>query len=250
MGNLFSYENPIMQILMKIGDLIILNFLFLLCSLPVFTMGASYAGLYTAMKVMFDKEDDSSLVEAFFRGFKNGFKTITIAYNVLLVVTVAVAAAAMVAYAYGLKLWICILPVAICLWYISQVPAFHSRFGCTATQLVRNVWFLIIAHPLRTLGVAIMTWIPVVLFLGDLYIFMSMVPIWCTLYFSTAASFSYGFLKKPFNTLIEHFNTTHTPEGEPLPPVEEGAAEESEALPAPEDAEETEETEETVPTEV
>lgn len=246
MGNLFSYENPIMQILMKIGDLIILNFLFLLCCLPVFTIGASYAGLYTAMKVMFDKEDDSSLVEAFFRGFKNGFKTITIAYTVLLVVTVAVSAAAMVAYAYKLQTWICILPVAICLWYISQVPAFHSRFGCTATQLVRNVWFLIIAHPLRTLAVAILTWIPAVLFLGDLYIFMSMVPIWCTLYFSTAASFSYGLLKKPFNTLIEHFNATHTPEGEPLPPTDDAPVSDVDTLPDAENAEETEE----VPTEV
>lgn len=235
MGNLFSYENPIMQILMKVGDLIILNFLFLICCLPVFTIGASSAGLYTAMKVMFDKEDDSSLVEAFFRGFKNGFKTITIAHLLLLVVSLVVAAAAMIAYAYGLQLWICLLPVGICVWYISQIPAFHSRFGCTVIQLVRNVWFLIIAHPLRTLGVAVLTIIPVVLFLGDLYIFMSMMPIWCTLYFSTAASFNYILLRKPFHTLIEHFTSTHTPEGEPLPDNEELTAAPTEALPEAED---------------
>ena len=240
MGNLFSYDNPIMELLMKIGDLIILNFLFLLCAIPIFTLGASYAGLYTAMKVMFDKEDDSSLVEAFFRGFKSGFKTITIAWNVLLVITLLVSGAAMLAYAYyGLSLWLCLPPVIICSWYLAQIPAFHSRFGCTVMQLIRNVWFLIIAHPLRTLGVMIMTCIPVVLFLGDMYLFMSMDPIWCTLYFSTTTSFSYGFLKKPFNTLIEHFNETHTPEGDPLPEPEE-----TETLPSAE--EESEETEQEV----
>ena len=230
MGGFFSYDNPIMELLMKIGDLIILNFLFLVCSLPIFTIGASYAGLYTAMKVMADKEDDSSLVDAFFRGFKTGFKTITIAWNVLLVITALVGAASMLAYGYyGLNGWLCLLPVAICAWYLAQIPAFHSRFGCTVTQLIRNVWFLIIAHPLRTLGVAIMTWLPMVLFLGDLYTFMSMVPIWCTLYFGTTISFCFGFLKKPFNTLIDHFNKTHTPEGDPLPEGEADALPEAEA---------------------
>ena len=45
--NFFSYESKPMQILMLLGDLIILNLLFILCSLPVFTIGAAQAGLYT-----------------------------------------------------------------------------------------------------------------------------------------------------------------------------------------------------------
>lgn len=209
MSNLFSYENPIMQALMKVGDLIILNFLFLLCSIPLFTIGAAWSGLYTAMKVMRDPEDDSSLVSAFFRGFKNGFRTVTLAWGVIAVILVLVSLACAYAAGFGLSTWICILPVAILAWYIAQVPAFHSRFGCTAWQLIRNVWFLIIAHPLRTLGVAILTWLPLVLFLSKYaFAFFALVPIWCTLYFSTAAAFSYGFLKKPFEVLIEHFNKT------------------------------------------
>lgn len=240
MGNLFSYDNPIMQILMKIGDLIILNFLFLLSCLPIFTIGAAYAGLYTAMKVMFDKEDDSSLADAYFRGFKNGFKTITLAWGGTMLGMIVIGVVAMYAYAYGLSGWLCLVPVGIFAWYIAQIPAFHSRFGCTARQLIRNIWFLIIAHPLRTLGVAIMTWLPLVLALSDLYIFMSMVPIWCTLYFSTTAAFSYGFLKKPFNTLIEHFNATHTPEGEVISAEELSEEADTEALPAPEESKEAE----------
>lgn len=209
MGNLFSYENPVMQILMKLGDLIILNFLYLLSCLPVFTIGAAQAGLYTAMKVMQDKEDDSSLVEAYFRGFKNGFVTITLAWGLMTVALILVAVACAYAAGFGLPTWICIVPIAILAWYIAQLPAFHSRFGCTVWQLIRNVWFLIIAHPLRTLATAVLTWLPLGLFLSKYsFAFFSMVPIWCTLYFSTAWAFNYSFLKKPFNVLIEHFNTT------------------------------------------
>lgn len=209
MGNLFSYENPVMQLLMKLGDMIILNFIFLICCLPIVTIGAAQAGLYTAMKVMQDPEDESSLVEAYLRGFKNGFLTITLSWGLMVVALVIVAIACAYAAGYGLPTWICIVPIAILAWYIAQIPAFHSRFGCTAMQLIRNVWFLIIAHPLRTLGVAVLTWLPLGLFLSQYsFAFFSLVPVWCTLYFSTAAAFSYGFLKKPFNVLIAHFNAT------------------------------------------
>ena len=78
MNSIFSYDSPLMQVLTYIGDLIILNFIFLLCCLPVFTIGAAQAGMFTAVRVLSDKEDDSSAVAAFFRGFKNGFGKVTL----------------------------------------------------------------------------------------------------------------------------------------------------------------------------
>ena len=221
MRNLFSYDNPIMQLLMKVGDMIILNFIFLLCCLPIVTIGAAQAGLYTAMKVMQDPEDDSSLVSAYFRGFKNGFLTVTLSWGLMTVALLLVTYVGAYAAGLGLPNWICIVPVAILAWYTAQIPAFHSRFGCTAIQLIRNVWFLIIAHPLRTLGVAVVTWLPIgLLFSSCSFAFFSLIPLWFTLYFSTAASFGYSFLKKPFQVLVDHFNSTSTTDTEALPESE------------------------------
>lgn len=221
MSNLFSYENPIMQLLMKLGDMIILNFIFLLSCLPIVTIGAAQAGLYTAMKVMQDPEDDSSLVSAYFRGFKSGFLTVTLSWGLMMVALVLLVFVGAYAAGLGLPNWICIAPVAILAWYTAQIPAFHSRFGCTAIQLIRNVWFLIIAHPLRTLGVAVLTWLPIGLLLSQYsFVFFTLIPIWCSLYFSTAAAFSYGFLKKPFHVLIDHFNSTQAETAEVLPEAE------------------------------
>ena len=44
MGGLFSYDSKLMQILNFIGDLIILNVLYLVCCLPVVTIGAAQIG--------------------------------------------------------------------------------------------------------------------------------------------------------------------------------------------------------------
>ena len=120
------------------------------------------------------------------------------------------------------------IAVAVCAIFQVLVPAFHSRFGCTWWQLIRNSWFLLFAHPLRSIGTAALIWGPgvylmICLYNGNIYDFMSMAIIWGTLYYGTAFCFASSFMKKPFKTLSEHFNTTHglDKDGNPLPAAEE-----------------------------
>lgn len=208
MNSIFSYDSPMMQILTYIGDLIILNFIYLLCCLPIFTIGAAQAGMFTAMRVLNDKEDDSSAVAAFFRGFKSGFGKVTLAWGLILVVMALLAAVGILAYVMQLPVWLCVAPICVCAIFQSLVPAFHSRFDCTAMQLIRNSWFLLIAHPLRSIGTALLIWAPVIVFVWmGMYIFMMATPVWCTLYYSTAILFAELFLRKPFKTLVEEFNS-------------------------------------------
>lgn len=229
MKSAFSYDSPIMQILMYIGDLIILNFIYLLCCFPIFTIGAAQAGLYTAMRVLNDKEDDTSVVAAFFRGFKNGFGKVTLAWGLLLVVMVILYFIANLAIVLQLPVWISFAPVCIVALFQALVPAFHSRFDCTAMQLIRNSWFLIVAHPLRSLCIAVLTWLPAIVFLANAYTFITGTPIWGTVYFSTAILFCELFTRKPFKTLTDHFNESHSLEPE-QPVLDEPA--EAEETPA------------------
>lgn len=98
MKSIFSYDSKIMQALMVVGDVIILNVLFLLCCIPIITIGAAQAGLYTGVKVLLDKEDDSSCAKAFFRGFCAGFTKITITWCLFLVVLAVLGYAAVTVY--------------------------------------------------------------------------------------------------------------------------------------------------------
>ena len=52
MHNLFHYENPFIQFLVRVGDLMILNLLFLVCALPVVTLGASLTALHRVTQNM------------------------------------------------------------------------------------------------------------------------------------------------------------------------------------------------------
>lgn len=215
MNNLFSYESKPMQILMFVGDLIILNVVFLVCCLPIFTIGAAQAGLYTAMRQLLNKEDDTSAVAAFFRGFKNGFGRVTLAWGLLFLLEAFLMYILTLVMAYNELMGgapvICTL-VALCITALFQsiVTLFHSRFDCTAFQLYRNAWFMIFAHPLRSILVAVLTFIPAIVFFGfGIFNFMATTPLWMTVYYSIAFMFSNTVTNKPFKILIDHFNETH-----------------------------------------
>ena len=54
---MFNYENPVWQFMNRVADLLILNLMFLIFSLPIITIGASYTALtYVTVKIV-RKED-------------------------------------------------------------------------------------------------------------------------------------------------------------------------------------------------
>ena len=201
--NFMRYDSPISQLLMRIADLILLNVLYLLCSIPLFTIGAAQAGLYTAVKVMLDKEDDTSVFAAYWRGFKAGFGTITAAWGIVTLVLLFVVWFDVAAYMLGLPLVILLIGGGIVYMYQIMLPAFHSRFGNNFKMLMRNTFFFIIAYPLQCIGVTLINLLPFILFaITDLYTVLGALPVFVMFYYSTAVMTSYMLLRKPFATLI------------------------------------------------
>ena len=88
MKDLLNPEGVFFQFLSRVGDLIILNVLFLICCVPVVTIGAAYAAL---CKVCMDMvyEQEAGMVKGFFLAFRENFKQATIVWVVELIVIVS-----------------------------------------------------------------------------------------------------------------------------------------------------------------
>lgn len=72
MGNLFDPNSGIMGFMSKVADMIILSLLWVVCSIPIVTMGAATAALYyTAVKSI--RRDRSYIFQSFFSSFKENF---------------------------------------------------------------------------------------------------------------------------------------------------------------------------------
>ena len=76
MKNLFDYENGFMRAISRIADSFALSILWVICSIPVFTVGASSAAFYFAYNKCIRQKEDY-VWRTFFSGFRSNFKQAT-----------------------------------------------------------------------------------------------------------------------------------------------------------------------------
>ena len=210
MKGLFNPDSKIMTALSALGDFLILNILFLICCLPVFTIGAAQAGMFTAMRVQADPEDDSSVIKAYFRGFANGFGTISLVTCIELVLMGAAGFSTYILLSGATEgnpvfLWCSLVGMFICCLFQPLPGAFHSRFRCSVWQLLRNSWLLFLAQPFRCIPMAVLIWSPVLIFVISLKVFLMMAPVFFGVYFSLMYWLSFKLLKKPFQKLEQMY---------------------------------------------
>lgn len=86
MRNIFSMDGGFFAVLDKLANLFWLNVLFIICSIPIFTMGAAATSLYyVTMKMV--KDEDAYITKSFFKAFRQNFKQATIIWLIALGVT-------------------------------------------------------------------------------------------------------------------------------------------------------------------
>ena len=87
MGNLFNFDNPFFRTINKLVDVVWLNIIFVVFSLPVFTIGASVTAMMSVtMKMARDKE--GYMWQGFWKAFKQNFKQSTIIWLLVILVSV------------------------------------------------------------------------------------------------------------------------------------------------------------------
>jgi uncharacterized membrane protein YesL len=73
MDKIFSQDNPFWQAMGNIFDVFVLNVLWLLCCIPVFTIGPSTCAFFYVMSHVLHGEE-TYLIKEFFRSFRQNFK--------------------------------------------------------------------------------------------------------------------------------------------------------------------------------
>ncbi len=76
MRNFFSPDSIAMRTLSTFCDLLLLNLLFLLCCIPLFTIGASFTAMYrVTFKLL--RHEEPMIARSFFQAFRESFKQST-----------------------------------------------------------------------------------------------------------------------------------------------------------------------------
>lgn len=159
MNRLFGMESPLVTTLMKIGDFLCLSLLWLLFSLPIFTIGASSAALYAAVHHCL-RRNEAGIWKHFWSAFQENFKRSTLAWLIELVILVVLATDAAVFRSIriaggfmGHFYWVALFVEAVGLTWTAYVAAYAARFNGTVGEILRYGFLLLRIHPLRALGV-------------------------------------------------------------------------------------------------
>lgn len=87
MKGFFSYDGYLNQLLTKVMYVVSANLLFVICCIPVITVGASCTAMYTVI-IRYIQGDEPDILKTFFRAFKENFRNATKVWSVMLVTAV------------------------------------------------------------------------------------------------------------------------------------------------------------------
>ena len=164
---IFDIDGPLMQVLNKVADLMILNFLTILCCIPIFTIGSAITSLhYMVLKVL--RNEECYIVRGYFKAFKQNFKQSTIVWLIFLLVFVVLALDYYVVLKSGLEFgdWFKILLGVITLFVVfAAVMVFPlmAKFTNTTVQTIKNAMAVSLYMLPKTILMIIMYAAPVVI---------------------------------------------------------------------------------------
>ena len=162
MGGLFHPDGAFARYGAKLWDIMWLNILTAVSSLPVFTAGAAMTAMHYVLLKIF-RDEEGAITAMFFKAFRENFKQSTIIGVLFAVVAYLLILSTGIAIALAMKwvryLLIVVLALLICAWNWSFV--FQSRYRNTISGTVKYSFLVLAAHPIRSVVMAVLFVLPI-----------------------------------------------------------------------------------------
>ena len=167
MGKIFDMDSPVMRVLNRVGDLLILNVLMIVCCIPVITAGAAFTAMhYVLLKIV--RGEEGYLIRGFFKSFRSNFRQATLIWLLMLLVVAVYVGDIWIFNYSGLvfpkPLIIAVAAVAFVLLMIAvYVFPLQARFENSVKNTLKNAMLLAFANLPRTILIMACYILPLVL---------------------------------------------------------------------------------------
>lgn len=147
---MFKLDSPLMNFLNKVADLLILNIMFIVCSIPIFTIGAAFsAAYYVGFKMV--KNEDTYIARTFWKSFKQNFKQGTILWLGIMLVSAILWLDYRIMYSSGIAfsdaIKIAVLAVSfILILGLTFVFPLQARYVNSVRNTVKNAFLMALSH--------------------------------------------------------------------------------------------------------
>lgn len=207
MSNLFSTDSPLWRALTKVADLIWLNILFVICCIPVFTVGAALSAMYSVTFKMCNNEE-GAISQNFFDAFRENFKQATILWLIMLGMGIFLIVDFLMVPFFGgtfyeVAFWIlCVIGIVYIMTFSYLFPL-QSKFENTIKRTLMNALLLPIRHLLpTTVVVSLLTAVPGLILYFKPELLVQFLPLVILILFSGIAFLSSKLLTPIFQSYV------------------------------------------------
>lgn len=189
MKGFFSLENPLMQFLTRVCDLMILNLLFLISCIPVFTVGAAVCGMCKVCQAIV-MDDGRGIFNLYVEGFKSNFKQATKVWLVALLIIASLFCYWVLAtnYCTGVLTYVIyavmFLLGGVSLAILSYLFPLIVRYENTLKEHLRNAGVLAITRLFLTAILLVLNVVPFVLPILSLQSYVKTMIVWFVIGFA------------------------------------------------------------------
>lgn len=177
-GKIFDLDNPVFRFIGKLVDVVWLNLIWLVFSLPIVTMGAATTAMYSVtMKLVRDRE--GYIWQGFWKAFKENFKQATIIWIGMIIVATVLGVDIYFFYTSTSSYAKILLALMVGITLVFSCAAIYifplqAQFENTIKQTLKNSLIIAIRHlpwTILLLVVLIACGLAIYLFLGIAILF-------------------------------------------------------------------------------
>lgn len=201
MKSIFDPDSRFMGFCEKLVQYVLINFLWLMCSLPLFTAGAATKAMYASLQTIF--LGDGWHAKDFFLAFRKDFGRTAVLWLLILILGISLVVdyflIAQMQFPGRMAVIGGIFFLLFGLLFFSgMVFPLISQFPCTLRESVINGVLLSLAHLPKMLLVTAMNVLPWAMWLVVPKLFGMLGFLWLTCGFSLIARYNLGILNKVF----------------------------------------------------
>lgn len=200
-----NFDGPLVQSFETIKNLLFLNLLTILCSVPIVTAGASFAAMHTVILKM-SRNEEGYVSKDFFRAFRANLK-IGIKATIVLILVLAVVFADFYAISL-LDVWFAdaakVILLVFCILLVMTLSFLFpvmAKFEANLRNTIKNAFFYAASHIGASLLITVLNAVPWVI----CYYVNILIPLLFFFGFSVPAMMGAGLYEKQFKKMEDAF---------------------------------------------
>ncbi len=200
-------DSPLLNILDRITDAVLVNVLFVFLCIPVVTFGSARTSLYeTAFE--WDAGERAG-ARQYLKRFRKNLRSES-AFGVLMIgIAVILGADLRICFQKRVPVMLLGAIIVLCFLYLAyreQLFLVRARFVSTRKESLRNAAALTVGTLLRAMVSGILMGLPLLVLMIRVELFINLIPVWLLIYYAGMARLVTIVMKKPYSRLVSRFS--------------------------------------------